>query len=126
MVYIYVGIAGAIGALLRYAISLPFVDNEMAFPYGTLIVNLIGCYILALLTRLFFEKIQWNRTYHVAITTGLIGSFTTFSTFSVEVIQLIQLHEFLLSFIYVCISLCGGLVLSYLGYYKSLKIGDKV
>ncbi|MFC4386230.1 fluoride efflux transporter CrcB [Gracilibacillus marinus] len=124
MVYFYVGIAGTVGALLRYAVSLPFVHSDTLFPYGTLIVNLIGCYVLALVTRLFHEKVQWNRTYQIAITTGLVGSFTTFSTFSVEVIQLMELHHYLLSFLYVCISLFGGLACSYLGYYKSLKSGD--
>lgn len=88
MIYVYVGIGGAIGALLRYTISLFFVINDTNFPYSTLFVNMIGSFLLAYITYGLFEKIKVKQLIKLAITTGFFGSFTTFSALSVETLEL--------------------------------------
>lgn len=119
MIYVYVGIGGAIGALLRYTISLFFVINDTNFPYSTLFVNMIGSFLLAYITYGLFEKIKVKQLIKLAITTGFFGSFTTFSALSVETLELAQEGQILHALLYVFISLFGGILATYLGYLIS-------
>lgn len=119
MIYVYVGIGGAIGALLRYTISLFFVINDTNFPYSTLFVNMIGSFLLAYITYGLFEKIKVKQLIKLAITTGFFGSFTTFSALSVETLELAQEGQILHALLYVFISLFGGILAAYLGYLIS-------
>lgn len=121
MVYFYVGVAGAIGAILRYLISLVPFNQTTLFPYSTLAVNLIGSFFLAWLTTQLFKRVTIRTNIQTAISTGLIGSFTTFSTFSVETVQLFQNGQVLLAVIYVLVSMIGGLFFSYLGFQKEQR-----
>jgi len=115
MAYILVGVAGALGAILRYAIGVAlFVDS--VFPYATLSINLIGSYVLAWLTTRLFTKVYWSSHIKTAIGTGFVGSFTTFSTLSVETVNLFENGDILLGGIYVFVSIIGGLVMSRLGF----------
>lgn len=119
MIYVYVGIGGAIGALLRYTISLFFVINDTNFPYSTLFVNMLGSFLLAYITYGLFEKIKVKQLIKLAITTGFFGSFTTFSALSVETLELAQEGQILHALLYVFISLFGGILAAYLGYLIS-------
>jgi len=119
MIYVYVGIGGAIGALLRYTISLFFVINDTNFPYSTLFVNMLGSFLLAYITYGLFEKIKVKQLIKLAITTGFFGSFTTFSALSVETLELAQEGQILHALLYVFISLFGGILATYLGYLIS-------
>jgi fluoride exporter len=115
--YIYVGIGGMIGAMLRYTVGV--VVNlwwVYSFPLGTLLANFIGSFTLAWLgTKLVRSKFL-SPLIGTAITTGLIGSFTTFSTFSVETIDLMQHQEWIVCIFYITLSIVGGFYLAYLGY----------
>lgn len=115
-VFLLVGLAGAIGAVLRYSISiyLPFSGNM--FPLATVTANLLGSFILALLIAYFSGKRQLSERVEAIIYTGLIGSFTTFSTFSVETLALLQHHAYFTAFAYVMISAVGGFMLAMLGF----------
>lgn len=115
-----IGVGGSIGATLRYMISLLYVTDEtIAFPFATLLVNLVGCFLLGMLTSGLELKITANPNYLFAIKTGLIGSFTTFSTFSVEAIQLLQYQYYFYAITYIFISAIFGLGFVALG----MKIG---
>ncbi|WP_188385719.1 fluoride efflux transporter CrcB [Ornithinibacillus halotolerans] len=121
MTYILIGLGGAIGASLRYFVSIIFhTDLVASFPYATLTVNLIGCLILGIFSSGFELKRRINPRYLFAFKTGVIGSFTTFSTFSVEVLTMIQHHQYYLTIIYILLSSILGLFLAYLG----IKIGE--
>ncbi|WP_019119246.1 fluoride efflux transporter CrcB [Brevibacillus massiliensis] len=116
MAYLVIGLAGSIGALLRYYAGLWSHEWWASpFPLGTLITNYLGCFVLAWFSTWVVARPvpEWLR---LGITTGLIGSFTTFSTFSVETVQLLHAGLFLLALIYVLTSLWGGLLLAWLGY----------
>ncbi|EJV64789.1 fluoride efflux transporter CrcB [Bacillus cereus] len=121
MKYIIVGIAGIFGALSRYYLGFT-IDTlwHHVLPLATLTINLIGCFLLALLTTYIARLNILSSEVITGIGTGFIGSFTTFSTFSVETIQLINHSYFGIPFLYVSCSMLGGLIMSGLGY----KLGD--
>ena len=117
MVYFLVGIAGIIGASLRYLMGLPFKDTLVhGFPIATFLINMIGCFILGGFTT-FLPKLKFlSPSFVTALATGLVGSFTTFSTFSVETVQLMIESKWGIAVIYILLSLWGGLLFSLLGY----------
>lgn len=115
MVYLLVGIAGTLGAILRYVIGLFFFTNS-SFPIATLAINLIGSFLLAWLTTSVFKKTSIPPALITAIGTGFVGSFTTFSTLSVETVTMFQKGELLLGAVYVFVSIVGGLLMSRLGF----------
>jgi CrcB protein len=106
---IFIAIAGAIGALLRYWLStlIPSIFI-MNFPVSTLFINVVGTFILSW----FFSYIHTTKKFPTplknAIASGLIGSFTTFSTFNVELVQLLETHSFVTAVIYFIASVGGG------------------
>ncbi len=69
MVYLYIGIAGCIGAILRYFISFGLSEQGTIFPYSTLMVNLLGSYLLAFLTTRVFTAFPIPVNYQMAIGT---------------------------------------------------------
>ncbi|MGD6974523.1 fluoride efflux transporter CrcB [Bacillus altitudinis] len=125
MIYFLVGSGGIIGSLLRYYLGV-FTHSWWGynFPLGTLLINLIGCFVLGWFTNKIVRLKQFHPYVLAALGTGLVGSFTTFSTFSVETVILIQHHSAELALLYVLLSLFGGLLMSWLGYeigYRSFK-----
>lgn len=126
MQLILLGLAGSIGATLRYLISILFLTNEsFIFPFATMTVNLLGCFILGLFSSGLELTLKMKPNYIIAIKTGLIGSFTTFSTFSVEVIQLFQQQYYLYSFLYILISAVFGLGCVALGLNIGKRYGER-
>lgn len=121
MVYFLVGIAGFLGAILRYLIGLALFNESLVFPFATLITNLFGSFLLAWFTTGLFKMLSLPANIKTAIGTGLIGSFTTFSTLSVETVHLFQSAHFYLGIIYIFVSMIGGLVMSRLGFSLSKK-----
>ncbi|WP_442603846.1 fluoride efflux transporter CrcB [Paenibacillus sp. KN14-4R] len=116
MTTLYIGIAGIIGALCRYGLSiLANPTNDGTFPWGTLTCNLLGSFVLGYLAFAIFKKM--SERMRTAVTTGLIGSFTTFSTFSWETVQFMQEGYYGLAFLYVSLSIGGGLLLCLLGIH---------
>ncbi|MBS4171843.1 fluoride efflux transporter CrcB [Bacillus sp. FJAT-49736] len=117
MVYLFVGIAGIIGALLRYYFGVAVHSWwHSAFPLSTLLPNIIGCFVLGWITTYLskIDKIPSNLI--TAFGTGLIGSFTTFSTFSVEAVQLLEDSRWYLAITYILISIWGGLLMAWGGF----------
>ncbi|WP_010647396.1 fluoride efflux transporter FluC [Oceanobacillus massiliensis] len=115
--FLAIGFGGMIGAGGRYGISL-FFDNAIVFPYQTLIANLAGCFLLTYLMNHSFIKSRLSPETFTAITTGIIGSFTTFSTLAVETVQLWTTSTFA-AISYIVITFCGGLLFSFFGYRLS-------
>jgi len=121
--YIAVGIAGMAGALLRYELGRWIqVPGPSIFPYGTGIINLIGCFALGLLTPWFARIRKWPPAVHTGITSGLIGSFTTFSTFALETVELLRAGRLGLAAAYVVASAFGGLLMAALGAWLGRRI----
>ncbi|EQC0677056.1 fluoride efflux transporter CrcB [Listeria innocua] len=119
MYFLYVGIFGALGGMCRYAMNLWLGGGD--FPYATLAVNLIGCFLLAFLMQFLAEKSRISLVILNGIGTGFIGAFTTFSAFSVDTIELLQQGEMVLAISYILVSLIGGLVMVKFGRAFSNK-----
>jgi len=121
MIYFWVGIAGSMGAILRYLIGVSLFTNS-SFPYGTLTINLIGSFLLAWLTTNLFKRLSISPIIATAVGTGFVGSFTTFSTLSVETIKMFQAGNILWGLLYVLVSICGGLLMSRLGFIVNKEV----
>ncbi|MEH7418154.1 fluoride efflux transporter CrcB [Neobacillus drentensis] len=122
MTFLFVGIAGIIGALLRYLLGI-YVGEWWfhEFPLATLVTNMAGSFLLGWFTN-FLPRFKSLPPYVItALNTGLIGSFTTFSTFSVETVHLISAAKWGTAILYVLLSLWGGLLLCWMGYRLGLK-----
>jgi CrcB protein len=82
--------AGAVGAVLRYLVASGVYEIcGRGFPYGTLIVNLIGSFLIGYLFVWFLDRSVASETWRLAVLVGLLGSFTTFSSFSIETFNLV-------------------------------------
>ena len=115
---IYVGLGGFIGANLRYFLSL-IVNKYYHEMFGTLLVNIIGSFLIAFFYGYFIEKNLLSPELKYFFPIGLLGSFTTFSSFSYTTIILINegnytraLTNILLSFVLCLIFAFLGLIIS--------------
>lgn len=109
-------LAGGAGTLMRYVLTgVVFQALGARFPYGTLIVNLAGCFIIGFLFALAEAKLALSSDTRLYLMVGLMGAFTTFSTFILETFALMKDGEFFLSAVNVLGSVLAGLVVLYLG-----------
>lgn len=84
-----VGCGGFIGAALRYLISIQSAKTfGSTFPYGTLLVNILGALLIGMLMELSLTSTLITPNFRLFLTTGIMGGLTTFSTFSFETIEL--------------------------------------
>lgn len=113
-----VGIGSFIGGALRYLISICMKNVcTPGFPWGTLMVNLFGCFVIGLLFALFGRYSSTSHPWCLLLTTGLCGGFTTFSTFANESLQMLQNGHWGSFLAYVSISVIAGICLTALGYW---------
>jgi len=93
---IAVALGGAFGAVLRFLISSGVYHwLGRGFPYGTLAVNILGSFLIGLLTEaLILQRVALSMEYRSAILVGLFGSLTTFSTFSLDTLYLLEQGQF--------------------------------
>jgi CrcB protein len=86
-----VAVGGSIGATARYVVSTWAAERFGAgFPYGTLIVNVVGCFIIGAFMVATTEKFIINPYWRLLVTVGFVGGLTTFSSFSYETFQLME------------------------------------
>jgi len=113
--FFWICAAGAIGTGARYLVSVWAAQRlGPVFPFGTLIVNLAGCFIISALlaAALAFE---WSTTVRLALTVGFIGGLTTYSSFNYETLRLIEEGAILIAGLNIAITFAGGLVAGWLG-----------
>lgn len=86
--YLVVGLGGFLGANARYVLG-SWVGQKWgtAFPYGTFVINVTGCFILGLFQTLALH-FAWSDSWRLLIAVGFVGAYTTFSTFEYETLQL--------------------------------------
>ena len=112
-----VGTGSFIGGAMRYLLStlMKSVCGQ-GFPWGTLMVNLLGCFLFGMLFAVFGKSSATDNTLYLLLTTGVCGGFTTFSTFANESVQMLQQGNTWGFVGYVATSVVAGLALIALGY----------
>jgi len=89
--FLLVGLAGALGTWVRYLVGLGAMRVLGAgFPYGTLIVNLLGCFLIAGVVQTALTTTFISPTMNLTLTTGFLGGLTTYSSFNLQTTQLLQ------------------------------------
>jgi len=86
-----IAIGGALGSVMRYWVSTGVYGIlGRGFPYGTLVVNVLGCLAMGVLFVLLVERASDNAVLRAGVLIGVLGGFTTFSSFSIETFNLIE------------------------------------
>ena len=117
-----VGSGGFLGALARYGLS-GLVHRQVplaTFPYGTLVVNLVGCFAIGVLAGFAESRQLFGPEFRVFALIGLLGGFTTFSTFGYETFAMIRDAEYLQAAANIGVQVIAGLALVWLGYVVTL------
>jgi fluoride exporter len=114
-------LGGGLGSLLRYGSSLLagrlFGDG---FAWGTLLVNLLGCFLIGLAVGCVDRAIL-SRAFRLFFVTGFLGGLTTFSSFSLESVRFLQ-ESFFKGFANIALNLVGGLLLTLSGLWLASRI----
>ena len=124
-IWLLVGFGGFVGAILRYWLSGLIQSGFIIFPAGTLGVNFIGSFLLALIMYVSEYRGVFNEETRICLTIGVLGTFTTMSTFSYESIKLLEQSEHMMFGLNVIgnVSLC--LLAIYLGKFLVVGMGMK-
>ncbi|CNE98746.1 fluoride efflux transporter CrcB [Yersinia mollaretii] len=109
-------IGGGVGSVARWLVSMKLNSLSHNIPVGTLVVNLIGAFIIGLTLALFTRLTHIDPVWKLLITTGFCGGLTTFSTFSVEVVYLIQDGKLAWAAGTVLLNLAGSLAMTMLAF----------
>lgn len=111
-----IGTGGLIGSIARYLAATYFTKVfPSAFPYGTFVVNIVGCLIIGIIFGLS-ERFSWlTPEWRMFLATGFCGGFTTFSSFAYENIKLIQEGNYLIFATYSIASFALGLLAVFIG-----------
>ena len=117
---ILIGVAGLLGTLGRYWLS-GFVARQYGetFPWGTLLVNVVGCFIAGAVFYLTEERFLVSPMVRSAILIGLLGGFTTFSSFGLQTFTLMRDGQLGLATLNITLSNLLGLVMVWAGYSLS-------
>lgn len=123
MTILYITLAGIVGTLSRYGLE-GFIQGrtKSAFPMGTLIVNLTGCFVLGFIVRIATGAGVISPDLRAGLTIGFCGAFTTMSTFSYESVQLLSRGDYLRAGVYMSVTILGGMVAVILATWTATKV----
>ncbi len=119
----WICIGGAVGTGARYLLcEWALATFGAQFPFGTLLVNVLGSFLLALLTVLGLETTALSPTLRLVLTTGVMGGFTTYSTFSYETLRCFQIGAWWAGIGNVLATVLGCLAACLLGWWLGQRI----
>lgn len=114
---------GAVGALLRFYVSTGMhALLGRGFPYGTLIVNISGSFVMGFFYVLFLERLQVTPEVRAALLVGVLGAFTTFSTFSIETLSLLEDGEITKAALNIVLSVSLCILAAWLGVISGRQL----
>ena len=111
---LWIGVGGAVGSVLRYALAGAVQRSVIAFPIGTLVVNVTGCLAIGFLGERFAQS-NVDPVFRTAILIGVLGGFTTFSTFSLDTLKLAESRQYDLALLNILGSVMSCLVAVWAG-----------
>jgi len=121
--YLIVGIGSALGGITRYFLSnFVYKFFEPVFPYGTLVVNIIGSFLIGIFLFYLDANDLISSEVRIFLTIGFCGGLTTFSTFTYETFKLIQNSEFL----FAGLNILLNLFLTFFGIILAFIISQKL
>jgi CrcB protein len=113
--FLWICLGGAAGTGVRYFIALWAAERfNSAFPFGTLIVNLFGCFAVAAVMQ-FALALSWSATVRSAITIGFLGGLTTYSSFNYETSRLLDDGASVAAAVNAVATIAGGFMAGWLG-----------
>ena len=114
---LFVAFGGALGSVSRYLLGtwIQSVSKSIDFPFGTLTVNLIGCFVIGFLSQLAEARSVFTSESRAFVFVGILGGFTTFSSFGNDTINLVRDGETFNALANVGANVILGLVLVWLG-----------
>jgi len=117
-----IALGGALGSMLRFGIiTLTYKFLDIHFPWGTIFVNLIGCFCIGLIWAII-DTFDEPRNLKLFLITGLLGGFTTFSSFALENFNMFRAGEIKLVAANILISNIAGIFLVFVGYCLARQI----
>tara|TARA_Y100000590_G_scaffold156696_1_gene180126 strand:+ start:24 stop:401 length:378 start_codon:yes stop_codon:yes gene_type:complete len=118
--FIAIFLGGGFGALSRYLIIDQISKlGPSSFPYGTMLVNILGALLIGSIYYLLISKVIINEQLKVFITIGFLGGFTTFSSFNLDFFKLIESGNMFLAMMYALFTFLTTIVAFYIGYSLS-------
>ena len=106
---LFIGFGGFIGTVCRYLIGLLPLGTEGGFPVKTLAINILGAFVIGLVSALAVKNESMDRHLVLMLKVGLCGGFTTFSTFAYENADLLKNGQTWISVLYMALSLAVGI-----------------
>jgi fluoride exporter len=120
MRYFYVALGGALGSMARYFVGgLAPRLLGLAFPYGTLVVNVVGSFVISVVMGISLNTTIIPVNVRIFLATGILGGFTTYSTFNYETLALLEQRLWLSASLNVAFTLGGCLVAGLLGLWMA-------
>jgi CrcB protein len=115
--FILIAIGGAVGAVLRYSMVIGIhTFLSVKFPYGTLLVNILGSFMIGSIYAAFAHNTALETWVKPLLIIGILGGFTTFSSYSFELLTLLKENEFLKAFSYLLLSNVMAIGAAFMGY----------
>ena len=115
--FLLVFLGGGLGSGLRYLVSIAMNQYSKVLPYGTFIVNILGCLLIGLILGYAQKENTLTSNQTLLLATGFCGGFTTFSAFANENLELIKNGELFNFSVYTIGSLLIGILAVYIGFY---------
>jgi fluoride exporter len=120
--FLWICLAGAAGTGVRYLTAVWAAQRlGSAFPYGTLIVNLSGCFVIAAVMHAALT-LGWSPAIRSAVTIGFIGGLTTYSSFNYETMRLFEEGVPATAFVNLAVTILGGLAAGWLGLVAAREV----
>ncbi len=122
MNYLAIAVGAAIGAILRWQLTVRLAQVLTQFPFGTVVANLAGGYLAGIAAAFFANHPALAPQWRLLIVTGFLGGLTTFSTFSSEAMALLQKGDYAMALAHSSLHLFGSILLCIAGFatYRAL------
>lgn len=124
MAALLVALGGALGSVLRFGVNVACAQLGSAWPFATSLVNLLGSFGLAFISRAWLDRTWLGVPLVLTIGTGVFGGFTTYSAFNLEVLLLFQRGDKARAIAYVVATVLGCVAAGLLGFWCAARLSS--